>query len=68
MEVEFLYWSNPPDIVDPTARIADPSAYRTIVALSRAALTNSLGIELGNRAVPVAWDPSGKPVVWAVTP
>jgi 4-amino-4-deoxy-L-arabinose transferase-like glycosyltransferase len=68
MEVEFLYWSNPPDIVDPTARIADPSAYRTIVALSRAALTNSLGIELGDRAVPVAWDPSGQPVVWAVTP
>ncbi|MGD0123096.1 MAG: hypothetical protein ABSC46_11115 [Candidatus Limnocylindrales bacterium] len=68
MEIQFLYWADPPAIVDPMARIADPSAYKTIVALKPADLATALGPELAARAAPVAWDPSGKPVVWAVTP
>ena len=31
-------------------------------------LTTVLGPELAARAAPVAWDPAGKPVAWAVTP
>ena len=68
MEIEFLYWADPPAIVDPTARIADPTAYRTVVAMNQADLANVLGPELAARAVPIAWDPGGKPAVWAVTP
>lgn len=68
MEVEFLFWADPPTIVDPTARIADPAAYTTIVAMYRADLANVLGPEFAARARPIAWDPSGKPAAWAVTP
>jgi hypothetical protein len=31
-------------------------------------ISKAAGTELGDRAQPVAWDPSGKPAVWAVAP
>jgi len=66
--IEFLQWANPPTIVSPGSRIDHPDAYATIVAMTKADLTTAVGAELGNRAQPVAWDPSGKPAVWAVAP
>ena len=48
--------------------IADPAQYRTIVGLNQADLASSLGPVLAARAVPIGWDPDGKPSVWAVTP
>jgi 4-amino-4-deoxy-L-arabinose transferase-like glycosyltransferase len=66
--IEFLQWANPPTIVSPGSQIDHPDAYATIVAMTKADLTMALGAELGNRAQPVAWDPSGKPAVWAVAP
>ena len=67
-DIEFLQWANLPAIVSPGSRIDNPKAYTAIVAMTKADLTGSLGAELGDRAEPVAWDPSGKPMVWAVTP
>jgi len=67
-DIEFLQWADPPTIVSPGTRIDNPKAYAAIVAMTQGDLTNALGAELGDRAKPVAWDPSGKPVVWAVAP
>ena len=67
-DIEFLQWADPPAIVSPGTRIDNPKAYAAIVAMTQDDLTNALGAELGDRAKPVAWDPSGKPVVWAVAP
>ena len=66
--IEFLQWANPPTIVSPGTRIANPAAYASIIALRPGDLTSALGDEIGGRAQPVAWDPSGNPVVWAVAP
>ncbi len=67
-DIEILHWDNKPTIVSPGTRIDHPAAYATIVAMTKADLTTAVGAELGDRAQPVAWDPSGKPVVWAVAP
>ena len=67
-DIEILHWDNKPTIVSPGTRIDHPDAYATIVAMTKAELTTAVGAELGNRAQPVAWDPSGKPAVWAVAP
>jgi hypothetical protein len=68
MDVGFVDFDRPPAIVAPGTRIANPAAYSEILALSRADLTTALGPELAGRAAAVAWDPSGRPVVWAVVP
>jgi 4-amino-4-deoxy-L-arabinose transferase-like glycosyltransferase len=68
MDVQFLDFDRPPAIVAPGAKLADPTAYSEIFALSRADLVTALGSELGGRALAVAWDPSGAPAVWAVVP
>ncbi len=67
-DIEFLYWNNKPTFVWPGNRIDHPKTYAAIVALNKGDLAKALGAELGDRAQPVAWDPSGKPVVWAVVP
>jgi 4-amino-4-deoxy-L-arabinose transferase-like glycosyltransferase len=66
--IEFTYWSNPPSLLPPGSVISKPSAYKTIIAMTPADLATAVGPELAGRAKPVAWDPTGKPVVWAVTP
>ena len=68
MTIEFLDFADPPAIVDLGQRIADQAAYKTIVAMSRDDLVNALGSELAATAAPIAWDPVGQPVAWAVTP
>jgi 4-amino-4-deoxy-L-arabinose transferase-like glycosyltransferase len=67
-DIEFLQWANPPTILSPGTLIGNPEAYTTIVAMTKADLTNAVGADLGDRAQPVALDPSGKPAVWAVAP
>jgi 4-amino-4-deoxy-L-arabinose transferase-like glycosyltransferase len=67
-DIEFLQWANPPTILSPGTLIGNPEAYTTIVAMTKADLSKSVGTDLGDRAQPVAWDPSGNPVVWAVAP
>ena len=68
MDIQLLDWGDQPAIIDTGSRIAEPGAYRTFVAMSPGDLTTALGRETGGRAAPVAWDPAGDPVVWAVTP
>jgi hypothetical protein len=68
MDVRFIDFDRPPAIIAPGAAMSNPTAYTEILALSRDDLTRALGPELGGRAVAVAWDPSGAPVVWAVVP
>jgi hypothetical protein len=67
-DVRFLDFDRPPSIVQPGTAISNPGAYSEILALSRDDLSAALGPALGGRAVAVAWDPSGDPVVWAVVP
>ena len=68
MDVDFLDFDRPPTVFAPGIRISDPTAYSQTLALDRADLSKALGPELGGRAVAVAWDTSGAPSVWAVTP
>ena len=67
-DVRFLDFDRPPTIVEPGTSISNPAAYSEILALSRTDLSAALGPALEGRAVAVAWDPSGAPVVWAVVP
>jgi hypothetical protein len=39
-----------------------------VSALNRNDLAAALGAAAAGRAEPVAWDPAGKPTVWAVSP
>ena len=68
MNIQLTYWPDPPALLAPGDRIANPAQYRTIVGLNQADLASSLGPVLAARAVPIAWDPAGKPSVWAVAP
>jgi hypothetical protein len=65
-DVEFLAYGRMPALIRPGAKIANPSAYSEVVAISKNDLIAALGPELAGTAVPVAWDPSGKPAVWVV--
>ena len=67
-DIQFLYWNDQPAIVSPGTRIERPQDYTTIVAMKLDDLTAAVGSELSARAMPVAWDPSGQPTVWAVAP
>jgi hypothetical protein len=67
-DVRFLDFDRPPAIVEPGTSISNPGAYSEILALNRDDLSKALGPTLDGRAVAVAWDPSGEPVVWAVVP
>jgi 4-amino-4-deoxy-L-arabinose transferase-like glycosyltransferase len=68
MTVQFLDAANPPVILDPHTPIADPGAHSIYFALSLEDIRSALGPTAANRAQAVAWDPSGKPSVWAVAP
>jgi 4-amino-4-deoxy-L-arabinose transferase-like glycosyltransferase len=68
MDVEFLDAAEPVTIYEPGSRVADPAAHPIYLALDLEDLTSTLGAQAAARAQPVAWDPTGKPVVWAATP
>jgi hypothetical protein len=68
MDVEFLDYALSPAIFKPGARIPNPAAYGRIVASTYADLVAAVGAEAAAGAQAVAWDPSGKPVVWVLTP
>jgi hypothetical protein len=68
MDVEFLDASMPVAIYPPGSKVADPAAHPIFLALNRDDLASTLGPQVAARAQPIAWDPAGKPAVWAVTP
>jgi 4-amino-4-deoxy-L-arabinose transferase-like glycosyltransferase len=68
MDVEFLDAADQVAIYPPGSKVADPAAHPLYLALSRDDLASTLGSSVAARAQPIAWDPAGKPAVWAVTP
>jgi hypothetical protein len=68
MDIEFLDASEDVTIYKPGSNVADPTARSTYLALSLKDLASTLGSAVASRAQPIAWDPDGKPSVWAVTP
>jgi hypothetical protein len=68
MDVEFLDYAQPPAIIRPGARIPNPAGFSRIVATTRGDLVAAVGSTASAGAKAVAWDLSGKPVVWVLTP
>jgi hypothetical protein len=68
VDVEYLDYHAMPAIIAPGIPIADPKIYSRIFAPTQQDLIRTVGHALGERAQPIAFDPWGKPVVWAVTP
>lgn len=68
VDIEYLDYHSMPALIEPGKTIANPKAYSRILAPNKADLVSALGAELGNTAQPVAFDPWGRPYVWAVTP
>jgi hypothetical protein len=67
-DIAFIYFHDQPTYFAPGSKIENPRAYSTVVAASRADLARALGSDAADRAQPVAWDPAGRPAVWAVSP
>jgi 4-amino-4-deoxy-L-arabinose transferase-like glycosyltransferase len=68
IDIEFVYYHDQPAFFSPGTRIEQPGIYSTVSALNRNDLAAALGPAAAGRAEPVAWDPTGKPTVWAVSP
>jgi hypothetical protein len=68
MDVWFLDYAQSPTIVQPGDRIANPQAFSRIVAASRQDLIAAVGETAAQAAEPAAWDLSGNPSVWVLTP
>jgi 4-amino-4-deoxy-L-arabinose transferase-like glycosyltransferase len=70
MDVEFLNASAPVAIFAPGSKPApaELAAHQIYLALSLKDIESTLGPEAAARAQPIAWDPAGKPTVWAVGP
>jgi len=68
VDVQFLDYAQRTPIYDPSEIIPNPGQYRRIFATSQYDIERVLGRAAADRAVPVAWDPEGRPAVWAVTP
>jgi hypothetical protein len=68
MDVWFLDYAQSPTIVQPGDRIANPQAFSRIVAATRQDLVAAVGETAAQAAKPAAWDLSGNPSVWVLTP
>ena len=67
-DVRFLDWNDPPTIIDPGTRLADPSVYSLIVATSKSDIAMAAGNAAAERATVAATDLTGRPAVWTVVP
>jgi 4-amino-4-deoxy-L-arabinose transferase-like glycosyltransferase len=67
-DILFLDYAQSPTIFQPGTPIPNPQSFSHIVALTRADLVAAVGETAAQGARPVAWRPSGEPVVWALTP
>jgi hypothetical protein len=66
--VEFLNADEGTAIYAPGAKVPSPSAHPVYLALGAEDFRRALGDAAVERAAPVAWDPLGRPAVWATTP
>ena len=68
MDVQFLDYALAPTLYLPGDRIPNPQSFKQIVAMTRGDLAAAVGESAAAGAHPVAWDLSGKPTVWVLTP
>ncbi len=66
--IEFLNADEGTVVYTPGTKVPSPSAHPFYLALDAEDFRPALGDAAVERAVPVAWDPLGRPVVWATTP
>ena len=66
--IRFLDAGHLPTIVPPGMRLPNPGIDVAVLALSRDDLATALGQAAAQRAVPLAWNPQGGPVVWGLSP
>jgi 4-amino-4-deoxy-L-arabinose transferase-like glycosyltransferase len=66
--VEFLDADEGTVVYAPGVKVPSPSAHPLYLALSAEDFRAALGDAAVERAVAVAWDPRGRPAVWATTP
>jgi 4-amino-4-deoxy-L-arabinose transferase-like glycosyltransferase len=70
ISVRFLaFHANPPVMIrSPGALLPEPATQGTVLARSPDDLVSALGPTRAARAAPIAFDPAGRPSVWAVRP
>lgn len=68
LAVRFLDSGDLPTIVEPGVRLLHPGVYTLVVAFSRPDLAAATDAVTAERAIPVAYDPSGQPAVWEAVP
>jgi hypothetical protein len=68
MDVQFLDYALSPTIFSPGDRIPNPRSFSQIVAMTRGDIVAAVGDKAATGAKAVAWDLSGNPVVWVLTP
>ena len=68
MDVDFLDYALAPTIIRPGTHIPNPKAFSRIVATNHADLVTAVGEAEAGAAQAVAWDLSGAPTVWVLTP
>ena len=66
--IEFLNADEGTVVYKLGAKVPSPSAHPAYLALDAEDFRPALGDAAVERAVPVAWDPWGRPAVWATTP
>ncbi|HEY5486112.1 MAG TPA: hypothetical protein VIK06_00560 [Candidatus Limnocylindrales bacterium] len=67
-DVQFLDYALAPTIFKPGTPISNPARFSQIVATTRRDLVDAVGAAAASGARAVAWDLSGKPIVWVLTP
>jgi 4-amino-4-deoxy-L-arabinose transferase-like glycosyltransferase len=67
-DVRFLDAADPPATIEPGRHLAHPEVYSLIVAPTRGDIATATSAATAARALVVARDPSGNPVVWEVSP
>jgi hypothetical protein len=68
MDVQFLDYGLAPALYLPGDPIPNPQSFSQIVATTRGDLVAAVGETAATGARAVAWDLSGRPVVWVLTP
>ena len=68
LDVRFLDAADPPTIISPGERLANPGVYSLIVGPSRSAIAAAAGRAAASRATVAALDPRGRPAAYEVVP
>lgn len=64
--IRFLDAGRMPEVVVPGTQLTTTHRATRVLALSRDELSQSLDAATAQRAIPIARDPRGNPILWAV--